>query len=200
MLGIESYELMKKKYGRVASWAVWRPAGDTVKSNTDNMDWVNDNDLLDTLGTGFVFVGLNGSSTHRPSPGTQRRGAWRNFHSGDNRRQNDFKLRFALSGTRYWGSYITDLIKYYPEVDSSKVKVCLRENPKMITKNVSAFEKEISFLGEKPVLVALGVTVYKLLVKHLEGEYNIVKVKHYAAYIRKETYREEVLKTLDKIR
>ena len=41
----------------------------------------------------------------------QPQGVWSNFHSDDNKRQNDYKLRFALMGTHFWGSYITDVIK-----------------------------------------------------------------------------------------
>ncbi len=196
MLDRKLYEQMKNVYGDVASWAVWRPAGETVKSNTDNMDWLNDNGLLDILNTGFIFVGLNLSSTH--GGGSQRgRYAWGNFHSGYSR-QNDYKLRFALSGTRYWGSYITDLIKEYPEVDSSKVKAYLRENPNVVKRNVACFEEEISLLGESPVLVALGTATHRLLVNCLGHKYTIVKILHYSYAIGKEEYRKAVLKILDK--
>ena len=199
MLAEKIYELMKKKYGRVASWAVWGEVGDTVKSNTDNMDWIKDRNLLRALNTGFVFVGLNFSSTHEENP--RRCKIWRNFHSGDNRRQNDFKLRFALLKTRYWGSYMTDLIKNHPDVDSKRVMSYLREDPKELEKNISSFEKEIAFLGENLVLVALGVDVYKLLKDHFGDscKYEIVKVMHYAAQIGKEKYRESILNALDHV-
>ena len=199
MLDRKIYNLMKKKYGKVASWAVWGEVGVTVKSNTDNMDWIKDGNLLRTLNTGFVFVGLNFSGTHEEGP--HRCKVWRNFHSGDNRRQNDFKLRFALLKTRYWGSYITDLIKNHPDVDSDRVMNYLRENPKELEKNISSFGKEIALLGGNPVLVALGVDVYKLLKDHYgdSRKYGIVKVMHYAARIGKEKYRKEVLGVLDQV-
>lgn len=195
MLDRKVYNQMKNSYGDVASWAVWRPAGDTVKSNTDNMDWLNDSGLLNILNTEFIFVGLNLSSTHGDD---SQRGKfpWGNFHSGYSR-QNDYKLRFALSGTRYWGSYITDLIKEYPEVDSSKVKAYLRENPNVVKNNVAHFEDEISLLGENPVLVALGTTTHQLLVTYLGHKHTIAKIMHYSYAIGKENYRKAVLKILD---
>ena len=174
MIDKSVYDLMKEKHGDVASWAVWVPAGDTP---------------------GFVFVGLNLSSTHGDGA---RRGKvpWGNFHSGY-RYQNDYKLRFALGGTQYWGSYITDLIKEYPEVDSGKVREYLKANPKVVEKNVESFVKEISHLGESHVLVAIGGDVYDHLKKFLGDRYRIAKIGHYADYQSKEKYREEVLGSLE---
>ena len=40
MLSEENYNTMKDKYGSVGSWAIWRPAGDTPKSNTHDMSQV----------------------------------------------------------------------------------------------------------------------------------------------------------------
>lgn len=48
-------------------------------------------------------------------------GSWANFHSDDNKRQNDFKLRYALMDTPYWGSYITDVIKSHFDTISTNV-------------------------------------------------------------------------------
>ena len=199
MLAKKTYELMKNKYGRVGSWAVWRLPSDTdtPKSNTSNMDWTNDKDLLSRLNTGFVFVGLN-LSNHTTTP-IPRNEFWTNFHSADTRKQHDFKLRFALIGTKYWGSYITDFIKNYPQVDSGKVIDYLRQNPDVVERNIKDFVAEISYLGNNPVLVALGNKVYGLLKKHLGRKFKVVKVKHYSCWIGKENYRKEVLGVLDKI-
>jgi len=188
---------MKEKYSHVGSWTIWKDAGATVKSNTNDMSWLNDKELLNKLNTGFVFVGLNWSRTH----GDQSSGGtipWANFHSGYSR-QNDYKLRYALNGTRYWGSYITDIIKLYSEVDSGKVKSYLRQHPEIIRQNIIDFKEEISYLGEKPVLVALGGETYKILKDNLGNEYTIVQIKHYSFTIGKEDYKEEVLHILNKI-
>ena len=196
MIKQETYDLMKEKYGHVGSWAVWRPAGAKPKSNTEDMSWVKDDNLLDILDTGFIFVGLNWSSTH----GDQSNGgtiAWKGFHSGY-AFQHDYKLRYALTDTRYWGSYITDLIKLYAEVDSSKVKSYLSKHPDEVKKNIVDFEEEISLLQKDPVLVALGGTTYSYLCKYLGNKYRIASVKHYSYTISKEDYRNEVLSILDR--
>ena len=55
---------MKKKYGKVASWAVWCPQTDkkAPKSNMGNMAWAKDEEkLCSELNSNFVFVELNKS-------------------------------------------------------------------------------------------------------------------------------------------
>lgn len=190
-----SYETMKSKYGHVGSWAIWKYPDKTPKSNTDDMNWVTDPDLLLRINTGYVFVGLNWSSTH----GDQSKGgtiSWKNFHSGYSR-QNDYKLRYALQGTKYEGSYMTDIIKLYAEVDSNKVSEYIREHPEEVKKNIIDFEEEISFLGDKPTLVAMGGQTYKILKDNLGNKYKILQIMHYSYTIGQEDYREKVLKVLD---
>ncbi len=196
MIDKTTYEIMLDKYGQVGSWAIWKCPDKTPKSNTDDMSWVKDPDLLLRINTGYVFVGLNWSSTH----GDQSDGGmipWKNFHSGYSR-QNDYKLRYALQGTKYEGSYITDIIKLYAEVDSNKVGDYLRKHPEIIKQNIKDFEEEISYLGEKPVIVAMGEKAYKILNDNLGFKYRILQIKHYSYTIGKEDYRQEVLNALGK--
>ena len=196
MLDEKTYNLMRRKYGHVGSWAVWSPAGETPRSNTDDMSWADDKDLLKTLNTGFVFVGLNWSSTHGDE-GCKEDIAWTNFHSGYCR-QNDYKLRYALQGTKYWGSYLTDVIKLYAEVDSGKVRAYLRRHPEVVASNIQDFIEEISLLGNNPVIVALGAQAYQILKKNYPKGGQIVQVKHYSAAIGKEEYQRELLDALGK--
>jgi hypothetical protein len=104
----EQYETLKKKYGSVSSWAVWEAPDEGAKSNIGIVPDFDAPEMLEVLGTGYVFVGLNASSAHG-EPGCHS-SRWGNFHSGY-RHGNDFKLRFALMGSRFWGSYLTDAIK-----------------------------------------------------------------------------------------
>ena len=195
MLDKNTYQIMKDKYGLVSSWAIWKRAGSTVKSNTESMEWVRDPNLLSKLNTGFVFVGLNASSTHGDQGGHFYE-PWSNFHSGY-AYQNDYKLRYALQDTRYWGSYITDVIKRYSEVDSSKVTSYLKKHPEVVRDNIKEFKQELSYLGDNPVLVAMGDKSYQILNDYLGKDYKVVKIKHYSFTISKEDYRNEVLQILD---
>lgn len=193
MIDKGTYAIMKKQYWGVWSWAIrWEPA-DKPTSNTDDMTRINNPDLLKIINTWYVFVWLNLSSTHWDKwcvDGV----TWSNFHSGYSHQQ-DFKLRYALKDTNYWGSYITDLIKYYPEIDSGKVGSYLKKHPEVVLENVKSFKKEIWYLWDVK-LVALGSKTYNLLIKHLGNEYKIYKIKHYACRISKEKYKEEVLSML----
>ena len=197
MIDKQNYESMKSKYGQVGSWAIWKKADKTPRSNTDDMSWVKDKNLLKRINTGYVFVGLNWSSTH----GDQTEGgtiAWKNFHSGYFR-QNDYKLRYALQGTKFEGSYMTDIIKLYAEVDSKKVGEYLKKHPEVIKKNIKDFEKEISYLGAKPTIIAMGGKAYKILNDNLGDKYSIVQIMHYSYTIGQEDYRKEVLKALESV-
>ena len=194
MINQNIYNKLKKRYGKVSSWTIWsQPIDNRPKSNMGSLDVFDDPDLLNKLNTRFVFVGLNGSGVHEGFYDPIK--PWHNFHS-DNPRGNDYKLRYALNATPFWGSYITDIIKDFEEVDSGKVATHINQNPEFIKENIDIFMDELRLLGGKPVIIALGNASFKLLKKHLAGDYNIYKIKHYAAYISKENYRKELLETL----
>ncbi len=154
-----------------------------------------DPNLLEKLNDNYIFVALNASSTH----GQRRDGihhSWMNFHS-DYSRQNDYKLRYALMGTPYWGSYITDIIKNCPEVDSGKLKKHLNAHPEKVTESIKLFKEELSLINNNAILIALGNDSYELLQKYFGRTNKIIKIKHYSFTIGKEDYRKDVLDQLD---
>lgn len=161
------------------------------------MSVFEDPNLIGNFKTDFVFLGLN-QAEHIRKDGYK--GSWANFHSDDNIRQNDFKLRYALKDTPYWGSYMTDVIKSHFDTNSENVKKDIAEDKIVVEEHIEILKKELDILGGKPVLVALGGYVYDLLTKYLKGEYKIVKVYHYSHRINKEKYREHLLEVLENIR
>ena len=183
------YKELKDKYGAVASWALWSPAGITKKSNTADLSIFDDSHLLDKLNAKYVFVALN--AANHPNP--QILPAWSCFHS-NYRYQNDYKLRTATKGTRFEGAYITDVIKYYVETDSTKVKSAIRKDPTIITNNLIYLQEELNLLkssnnGTNPILIALGNDVYNVLNKYITG-YTIKNAKHYAGYFSDIWYKQ----------
>lgn len=194
MISQNAYKTLKRKYGIVSSWAVWSSPQQTAKSNTSDMSWLEEGGLLDVLDTGFVFIGLNVSSAYGDILSASGQ-FWTNFHSGY-RYQNDYKLRYALMNTRYWGSYMTDVIKYFPEVDSGKVKQHIKSHPDVVGHNIETLKEELGYLQPNSVLVAMGHVVYRILLKNFGDEYRIVKIPHYSMHISKEKYREIVLSCL----
>ena len=189
MIEIERYNKLKEEYGRVSSWTIWREEGETPRSNTGDMSIFEDENICDKLNDKYVFVALNWSSTH----GVQEYMPWKNFHSSYSF-QNDFKLRYALWKTQFWGSYITDIIKEYSELDSRKVVSEIRNGNIRIEDHINMFKEELSFLSdEKPILIAVGNDSFNILNDNLHDEYEIHKITHYSARIKKEDYKKEVL-------
>ena len=162
MIKKEIYKEMKQKYGKVSSWAVWAPEQGTPKSNVGNLDMFENEDILDILDTGYVFVGLNVSGTEVNTNISD----WRNFHS-PNARHHDYKLRYALKGTKLWGSYLTDIIKLHADTNGENVISYMKKHPSEVKRNINDFEEEISFLSGTPVLVAMGDKVYNLSLIHI---------------------------------
>lgn len=192
MIDVDRYHILKEKYSRCSSWAIWRDAGEKPASNTGDITIFNDKNICDKLNDKYVFVGLNVSSTPEDEP-------WRNFHS-DYRYQKDFKLRYALKDTRFWGSYITDIIKDCPLKTSSDVKKYLKNNPQKIIESVQTLKEELGMLSDKkPILIAMGNASFDILNKNLTGYDNIKKIRHYAYPCSKEKYRGYVLNKLEGI-
>lgn len=200
MLDKPIYRLMKRKYSDVASWAVWDEQLDKPKSNMGNMKWAKDEEkLCSELNPNFVFVGLNKSK--RPDENSKdensnAKNPWKNFHSG-NSRSHSYKLRYALKGTTFWGAYMTDLLKEEEETDSKNEVPRFKKDKAALEKQMKDFEREISHLGGKPVLVALGNATYDFL-KPLKDKYPAIeKLPHYSySRISKEQYRDKVRETL----
>jgi hypothetical protein len=91
MISVKKFEEMKKKYGSVASWAIWAEVGDTLKSKVGDLTIFNNYKILESLNPKVILVGLNISRNDIEKP-------LANFHSSLLLAQ-DFKLRFALKNT-----------------------------------------------------------------------------------------------------
>lgn len=193
MIDEGTYEQLLNNFGSKASWAIWQRPGYTPKSNTGDMSVFDTQELLSSLNPKYVFVGLNASDKHDVYLDYGH--PWFNFHSSSPY-GNDFKLRYALLDTPYWGAYITDAIKTVKEVDSSKVMKYLKEHPEIATDNFETLKRELSYLCENPILIALGKDTYSLLNKYLHDSYEIIAIPHFSARMGKETYRKLVLSHL----
>jgi hypothetical protein len=182
----EKFDFIKGKYDKHASWAVWAKQGDTPKSNMGDLivlDPEINKNLLSELDPNVILVGLNFSEdvNHKP---------FENFHAGG--KFQDYKTRYALRDSPYWGGYMTDILKDYPEKDSKKVNTHLKKHPALEQQNITKFRQEITDIGAtNPLLVAFGNIVYDILKRNL-ADFEIVKIPHYANYVAKEKYREQV--------
>jgi hypothetical protein len=184
----DRFDRIKAKYWNVASWAVWAEPDEGAKSKVGDLSPLNpiyNTRLLDQLNPNVAFVGLNISRSVILQP-------FANFH--DARSQaTDYKIRFAFRESPFWGGYMTDIIKDFEEKSSGKLKTYLRKHPAFERENVCSFLGELSELGTvAPTLIAFGREVHSILKRNFAHTHRILKVRHYAAYMSKEDYREEV--------
>jgi hypothetical protein len=194
MIRIEIFDEIRERFGHFASWAVWAEEGKKPKDNVADLTVLNPDKnptLLDTLHGHSILLGLNISRRIERPLG--------NFH--DSRPMaTDFKIRYALKGTNYWGAYMTDIIKDFEEKSSGKMMSYLRNNRNFELENIERFREEIQLLGyANPVLVTFGKDAEAIARRNLGQEFQIVGIPHYANYVSKEEYRAQVSAQLPKI-
>lgn len=191
MIDRQHYEHLKNQNGHYASWAIWADVDLKPKSNIGDLSIfdldINPN-LVDMLNPNIIMVGLNISRRIDLAFG--------NFHDGQSISQ-DYKLRYALKATKLWGAYMTDIIKDFEHKISNEVQKYLKANPDFENTNVELFKTEISQVSAvNPILIAVSDISHKILLKHFDKDYRIIKIPHYSRYISKEAYRAEVEKIL----
>jgi len=189
MIEAARFEHIKQRHGAYASWAVWAPAGASPKSNIGDLgifDRRANPSLLDTLKPHVAMVGLNISRVFSDP--------FQNFHDR-NPRANDFKIRFAFTGTPYYGAYMTDVIKGMPVVDSALLLKHLKMAPAILSESITLLRQELEDLGAtRPLLLAFGGATHTLLADRLpRGDYSqLIRLTHYSQWMAQDLYRETV--------
>lgn len=154
-------------------------------------DIANNPATLALLNTGAVMVGLNVSrdvSSEFVEP-------FRNFHDA-NPHANDFKIRYAFTGTPFYGAYMTDIIKNVPMRKSMDLKKYLLTHPDVVPSSVDRFREELEDLRcPRPTILVFGAYAHALLAKNLMADEasRLIGITHYSHRISKEKYREDVL-------
>lgn len=195
MITKSTFETIKRKHSAYASWAVWGPVGATPKSGMADMSMFASDDILHILKPNVIMLGLNLSKSIRGSP------PWSNFHAGGT--AQDYKTRYAFHGTKYYGAYMTDIIKVLEEMDAGQAVKYVEGHPELMAKSLRIFREELTDLGaSKPAILAFGNDAHRLAFTNLKPEeYSLlVKLPHYSDYrLNKETYKELVLKQIAEI-
>jgi hypothetical protein len=181
---IDTYNKIRERYGNVSSWAVWLEDVDTrTKTGMGDISFFENpsNKILDLLNPNIILVGLNISEKILRTFG--------NFHP-DKMSAQDYKTRFALQGTMFWGAYMTDIIKSYEEKISGNLMKYLSINKEFEKENIKIFEQELLDIGsQNTILVAFGNDSYNILKRNLKDKYTIYKVPHYSAFIKLDSFR-----------
>lgn len=184
MISKEKYELLKK-YGYYSSFAIW-----SSWKNISDISMFDNDDIINSLNDKYIFVALN--PAEHPKNDVK---LFQNFHSGY-RYQKDYKLCFALEGTKYWGSYITDIFKSFRLTKSSELNKMIMKSPELLKKDIDVFYEELSVLDKDVTIIAIGKKTYKYLKKYVK-DYKIKSITHYSVYSSKENYKEKILSELE---
>ena len=180
----ERYDYIKEKYGHMSSWAIWSKQNGKTKSGMEDISFFYNpsKKTLETLNPNIILVGLNISEKIDRVFG--------NFHP-DKTKAQDYKTRYALQDTMFWGAYMTDIIKSFEEKISGNLMKYLSKNKRFEKENIEKFEQELVDIGShNPIIIALGNDSYKILKRNLPKN-KVYKVSHYSAYITKEKLRTE---------
>lgn len=186
MIDKNTFNKIKRTYGKHSSWCVWDKWDSNkndYKLNIDSCEWQKSADLLDTLNNDYVFVALNPSGSGDQNAATTNTSYFASFHS-NNRYHRDYNLRYALYNTKYWGSYITDFVKDIVDSKSEKVKEALKKDNETLEKCINELIKELKCINSpnKITLIAIGSQTYNYLNKNKDrlGVKSIVKINHYS--------------------
>ena len=195
MISKEQYDTLSKQYGSTSSWTIWaRPNNDLwkTKSNISDVSFFQNQDIIDYLSPDYIFVGQNPADHTDSDKYTE---LWKNFHSGDTKRSQDYKLRYALKDTKYWGCFITDI---YPEIIETDSNCAMRKaNKDMTSESKERLLQARNILGGHAIIVAIGDKTYQILKEALSGEnVRLKKITHYSHHINIDKYRQSVLKDL----
>jgi len=181
---METYNIIKEKYGTLSSWALWKEPEDfRSKLGMEDISFFENpsEKTLELLNPNIVLVGLNISEKILRTFG--------NFHP-DKTTAQDFKTRFALQGSMFWGAYMTDIIKSYEEKISGNLMKYLTTNKHFEKENVTKFEQELLDIGShNPILIAFGNDSYTILKRNLKDKYTLYKVPHYSAFVKLDSLR-----------
>jgi len=148
---LKKFEYNNIKLSEVASWAVWD------KKDINNLEIIEKD--INKLNGKIIFVALNFGGKERPVGWTD----WKNFHGN-----RDKRLPALLSGTRFEGAYMTDIIKnqYNPNAEDFMNKL----NNDVINTSLDFFCQEIELLKTDNIEMYLfGKAVEKIFkenVKH----------------------------------
>ena len=186
MISNSVYKLLAK-YGQTSSWAIWSaPKNGNWKSKDSigDLSVFSNANICAQQNDEYIFVGLNPSRKISSAP-------WSNFHSND-RYAQDYKLRYALKDTKYWGSFMIDL---YPDIVDVNSADAMGKATSAAT-NISDLIQIWNILGEKATVVAMGNEAWKVLRKILPANIPLVKIKHYSARVNIDDYRNTVLQQL----
>ena len=182
---------------QTSSWAVWATPQKAWNKAKDNISikCLSEEEIISQVNGSFMLVSLNPSnkSKHpdKDKNNIERITPWASFHSGLGR-SKDYKLRYALYGTEYWGAFITDLFPGLDETVTSEYEDWISIHSEQAIERVFNIRDKMK---TQPTIIAIGDDVYEILsdVCWKKGV-NIKKISHFSRrYVGHSQYRSLIL-------
>ena len=196
---------LTSKYSQYASWALYQ-VSDQQLQISDDKEKVRKKDvtiepfrdkLEESINLNGIFLGLN-CSRQISSDINETATEWSNFHDTSQYSQ-DYKIPYMIKGTKYEGSYMTDLFKNFPMVNSNQFEknIVKPENRSIYNTSVELFQEEYNIIKPKTI-ICFGDKVEKFLTDMIKNEeltvdsnVEIIKIKHYSAQLSYECLKKE---------
>ena len=135
----DEFEVLTRKYGKYASWAIWDYVKSRIMEKSAHIIFEN----YQECHSRYVIVGLNISSMVD---------VWGNFRGG----RHDRKLKYAFNSSFVRGAYMTDLFKDIVEVNSSNLSKLISKVK--FSENVNLFVEEMKDIGvtDETIFIIMG--------------------------------------------
>ena len=181
------YQTLKTKVisgipiSKVTSWAIWDKEKFWKKNQEPDAKYHQDllqkiESQIDKLNTKIVFVGLNWGTEFKVTDkeGWVKIPDWGNFHNSFWSYGGDRRIKEVLEGTRFEGTYMTDLFKNMATKNANDLKAKIKAG--IITENdiaeqIKIFIEEIDSLETEQIEMYLfGEDVEKYFKKYIIGK------------------------------
>ena len=167
----KQYNILKEKYGKVASWLIYY---DDYGNHEKNYKLIERS--IDILNPKYVFCGLN-AACHTMK-------VWEAFHVKYQGGKGKL-LRDTFNASRVFrGAYVTDIIKEHVDPKSNNVRDKIKKNGINIGHNIKIFCQEMDDLrvnGTYPIVYAFGWDAYNIIAQSdINKLYSVEYIVHYS--------------------
>lgn len=168
-MDINKYEIIKRKYGKVASWLIY---------DEDYSDYKIIEKHIHELNPAYVFCGLNAAK--------DTLGIWQAFHLRYQGGKGKILKETFNDSPVFRGAYITDLFKEHVNAKSNEVFGIVKKDENFRNKYFNIYCEEMEYLkigGKYPKVYTIGgATSYFFERYDVLRKFNATPIPHYSAY------------------
>lgn len=159
----------------------------SIKSYDLVFPTMSDDELAKAIKPKYMLVGLNVADRNNAGYGS-----WSNFHDNTSK-SHDRNVMKIICGTKYFGSYMTDIIKDFPETNSGKVLTATvgmrrtKENAQRLYDSLEIFQQELDITAPEEIILFGDVAfhIFHLAIQggllDLPDNTKVVETPHYSS-------------------